>query len=89
MTSLALGEPLYKIRAIFSYLGITQAINESAREIAVPARCWRVLPMVTISAALHVANAAAALTTTGFGAVAPLPNRATVSAYLKNMLPAQ
>ena len=41
------------------------------------------------STALHFANAAAALTTTGFGAVAPLPNRATVSAYLKNTLPSE
>ena len=39
--------------------------------------------------ALHYANAAAALTTTGFGAVAPMPNREMVLAFLKNALPSK
>jgi len=36
----------------------------------------------TIASALHTANAAAALSTTGFGAVAPLPTRADVQRWL-------
>ena len=39
--------------------------------------------------ALHYANAAAALTTTGFGAVAPMPNREMVLAFLTNALPSK